>query len=391
MPTPRAAVASLALGLVLAAGARADQLFPAPRANPLSGCGVRDTLGKILDQSKVVLYVRARNPRDFGNGQGATDLVLVNVLKGDPFVAGKRAVELDRVIPIKDPNNPPHFVVFADVFKGKLDVFRGIEASPATVDYLQGRMTLGDQDRQALLRYCFRYLEHPEQDLALDALVEFLDAPDAALRRVAAQLPADRLRAWLSHGKTDRMRVGLYGFLLGHCGTAQDADLLGKLIQEHAKDPPTNFAGLLCGRALLRPREGWAEIEQSLQDLDRQFVSRYAALQAVRFFHDSRPDMAGRAEVLRAMAAAMNDPDMADFAVEDLRRWREWQLTDHVLSLAARKSHDVPVVRRAVLRYTLQCPDPQAARFVAECRRRDPQWVADTEDLLKLELDQENR
>jgi hypothetical protein len=60
-------------------------------------------------------------------------------------------------------------------------------------------------------------------------------------------------------------------------------------------------------------------------------------------------------------------------------------MADKVLDLFGKKSHDVPVIKRAILRYALQCPLPRAVRFVEEQRRRDAEWVRDTEELLKLE------
>src|SRR5438270_627759 len=48
-------------------------------------------------------------------------------------------------------------------------------------------------------------------------------------------------------------------------------------------------------------------------------------------------------------------------------------------------SHDVPIIRRAILRYALSCPKQEAAAYVNQCRKRDPEMVKDTEELLKLE------
>jgi hypothetical protein len=75
--------------------------------------------------------------------------------------------------------------------------------------------------------------------------------------------------------------------------------------------------------------------------------------------------------------------DMADLAVEDLRRWKCWKAADQVLAL---KSHDVPIVRRSVLRFALSCPgNAKAAQVVAAWRKQDPDYVAEVEELLQLE------
>jgi hypothetical protein len=48
--------------------------------------------------------------------------------------------------------------------------------------------------------------------------------------------------------------------------------------------------------------------------------------------------------------------------------------------------YEVPIVRRAVLRYALECKgSPAATAFVAQERTKNPMVVADCEYLLKLD------
>jgi hypothetical protein len=60
-------------------------------------------------------------------------------------------------------------------------------------------------------------------------------------------------------------------------------------------------------------------------------------------------------------------------------------MTSQVLDLAGRKTHNVGVIQRAALRFALQSPSATAAAYVREQRKRDPEQVKDTEELLKLE------
>ena len=78
-------------------------------------------------------------------------------------------------------------------------------------------------------------------------------------------------------------------------------------------------------------------------------------------------------------------PDMADFAVEDLRKWKQWDLTGKILELYGKKDFEATVIRRAILRFALQSPEARAVGFVRDQRQRDSDWVKDTEELLKLE------
>ncbi len=77
--------------------------------------------------------------------------------------------------------------------------------------------------------------------------------------------------------------------------------------------------------------------------------------------------------------------DIADFAVQDLRKMHQWDMTNEVLEQFGKKTHDTKIMRQAILQFALQSPEARAAAFVGEQRQRDPTWVKDIEELLKLE------
>ena len=136
---------------------------------------------------------------------------------------------------------------------------------------------------------------------------------------------------------------------------------------------------------MLEPKEGWTYLTKLLKDNNQEFLLRYAGLRTLRFFWDQRPDLISKKDLVNGMALVLTQSDMADFAVEDLRKWRQWQLTDQILDLYGKKSHDIAVIRRAILRFAMQSPEESAKTFVQAQRRRDADWVKDTEELLKLE------
>ena len=84
--------------------------------------------------------------------------------------------------------------------------------------------------------------------------------------------------------------------------------------------------------------------------------------------------------------AALPQGDLADLAIEDLRRWQMWELTDDVLALYGRKSHDAPLMRHAIIRYALCCPKPRATEFITQRRRDDATAVRDVEEGLQAEM-----
>src|SRR5947209_20107563 len=87
-------------------------------------------------QATLILYGTPSNPRldpaapGSGPDGAATDLAVEQVLKGASLVAGRKALTLPRYLPV-DAKNPPRFLVFCGLEKGKIDPFRGGPASRA--------------------------------------------------------------------------------------------------------------------------------------------------------------------------------------------------------------------------------------------------------------------
>lgn len=77
----------------------------------------------------------------------------------------------------------------------------------------------------------------------------------------------------------------------------------------------------------------------------------------------------------------LDQNDIADLAIEDLRKWKVWSLADRIVGLYNLKSHDVPIIRRSILRYALaytgdskNSKDAMPAKFVADLRLKDRRW-----------------
>jgi len=121
-----------------------------------------------------------------------------------------------------------------------------------------------------------------------------------------------------------------------------------------------------------------------LRDTRRSFTERLAVISTIRFYHGWQPQET-REQVLRCLKILACQGEMADMAFEDLRRWELWDLTKDVLEQYGKKTHSAPIVRRALVRYAVACPKPEARQFVAEVRRQDPQLVSDVEESQQFE------
>jgi hypothetical protein len=352
------------------------------------------TLHKQVAASQLIVYGHLEDIRktlDFGNA----DLVITSVLKDHPALRNRRRLRLPRYLYIRDhiedPKNPPRLLVFVAVSQGKLDYYRGLVAGPGLLDYLKGLQAIDVKDRVKLLRYCFDYLDHPDVLVRRDAYREFIESADGEIRQVAKRLPGARLRRWLMDPRTPLERRNLYGFLLGNGGGDLDADLLRGLLDKLGRqDGSMQRYGLLTGYVLLRPREGWAYV-RGLLDPTGEFQLRLMGFRAIQFLHSTRPGMVPQKDLLAGLQILLYQGDFADLPIEYLRGQRCWELTGQILPLYNRESHQAPFMRRAILRYAVQCPGPQAREFVAGVRRDNAELVAETEELLKLERSQAPR
>jgi len=360
----------------------------------------RQTLRLDAGQAKLVVYGTLANARLNANdpaGGGVTDLQLNSVLKSDPILGNKKVIELPRFVPL-NATTPATWLVFCDVYQGRLDPYRGLPvSSPAVVDYLRGALALDAKDRTQSLLYFFSYLGHREPEIAEDAYLEFARATDQEIGQVEPKLAPDKLRRLLQDPQTPGTQLGLFAFLLGVCGNDQDALLLQRLIAGQEAAPKvlpqgclvparsgSALDGLLSGYIQQRPREGWELAWRYLGDAQRPFLQRLAVLGTLRFYQSWKPQE-HRGHVVRGLGLLLPQGDMADLAVEDLRRWQYWELTNDVLALYGRRTHDAPIMRRAILRYALSCPRNEASQFVAQRRQQEPDLVREIEESLQFE------
>ena len=76
---------------------------------------------------------------------------------------------------------------------------------------------------------------------------------------------------------------------------------------------------------------------------------------------------------------------MADMAIEDLRRWKWWDLTKAVIGQYNQPTHSAPLVKNAILRYALTCPDADAAAFVKTVAATEPDLLREIRESLEFE------
>ncbi len=202
---------------------------------------------------------------------------------------------------------------------------------------------------------------------------------------VARKLPAEKLANWLQDPKTPREKLGLYASLLGLCGKTEHGSLLRKMIDNPINRKNSDIAGMLLGYAHLRPDEGWKYINKLFKDQEQDLVMRYAALRATDSLWEKPPSHMTKKDLAEGVALLFDDGDVADLAIERMRKWQRWEMTDRVIALFDKPSHDNPLVKRNILLFALQSPTPSATAFVQAQRQRDAGLIADVEANLKQE------
>jgi hypothetical protein len=173
--------------------------------------------------------------------------------------------------------------------------------------------------------------------------------------------------------------------LLGACGKDEDAKTLRELLDSEEERYTAASDGILAGYVQLKPKEGWELARALLADGRKPLLTRLGVVRTLRFYHGAKPKES-RPQILKAMRAMLGQGELADVAVEDLRRWQEWDLTDDVLKCYGRKGYDAPIVKRAIVRYALSCPSSKATKdFLTARRGEDRDMVEEVEEGLRLE------
>lgn len=374
----------LVMGLVMALAA-----LPCPvRACVLCGnLKSRQTLRGELKLAKIVIYGELANPRlgEGAAGKGTTELHVLKVIKSHPSLDKRKTVLLQRYVPVLDPKKPPKYLVFFDIVNGQLDPYHGRPVdSKAILKYIEGAKHQRGKPRPQALTYFFKYLNHKDSAIADDAFLEFAKSSDAEVGQAARLLPAGKIRQLLVDPRTPAERLSLYAFLLGASGQKQDAEILRQMIARPTPRTRNALDGLLSGYIQLRPKEGWDLVVSILGDSKKGFLERYGAARVLSLYQNWQPKKS-RPQIVRAASVMVDDGAIADLAINDLRRWKIWDLTGKILAHYGQKSHASPVTQRAILRYALCCPSPAAKRFVAQIRQTDPELIQEIAKSLALE------
>ena len=340
-------------------------------------CGRSPTFREAIRVSDGVVIARViKVDQDANLG---SDLDVLRVLKSHPAIASRQLVHIARELPVGDWKAPAKFILFGSVENGKWEPWIGLSASHEAVAYLEDLLKLATVNPKESLRYFVQHLGTRNTDILTDVLQELREAPRPLLADVGKRCVPQELRKHLQSSTAFPYLHPVCGLLLGYCGAKEDLELLEAAFK---KQPCEEF---LTAMVHLVPKSGVSPITKAVASAE--FPTCYSGLRAIRNFYQDEPGVVSKKDLLALMDKLLDKPDIADFVIEDLRRWKRWEFADRVLGLAEKKTHDSRVVQRCILRFAIQCPNQAAARFVNDARARDSDLVADVEEILKLETE----
>jgi hypothetical protein len=251
------------------------------------------------------------------------------------------------------------------------------------------------------LSYFLKFLEAADPVISGDAYQEFANAPYKDITALADKMPREKVRKWVSDPQISAGRLGLYGLMLGLCGTIEDSQIMEQKILEKSEDYRLGIDGVMGGYLLLTG-EGGLEVLESAKITDPKvpFSETYAARQAILFLSSYSAGKIPQERLIKSLRLLLESrPEMADLTIADLARMKDWGLQDRLMELYGTDAFDVPAVKRSIVRFMIastkdvpmgaaqQIPAHVeiAKRNIETLRKRDPKLVSEAEKFFFLQ------
>jgi hypothetical protein len=349
------------------------------------------TFSQEIAQSQAAVIAKLVEPPPAGSLSPTADgplpkgkFAVVEALKGGDLVAeaglsGSDAAPIETIMLEEKPVGT--LFLLMGVEPPNLVWSSPVRISDRGVEYIR---KLGGLPEKGPERLAFfqDHLEDEDETLARDAYDEFAIASYADVRGLKEKMNAAQLLGWIENPKVQANRRRLYATMLGVCGSADDAERIGKILagKDLAPEQLEARSGLDALIACYVALKGPAALDLVDQlFLDRQgrdvpFTETYSAVMALRFLGEES-DLVPRERVLASLRLLLAEPKLADLVIADLARWQDWSAIDRLVTLFKEATADNIFVREPIVNYLRACPLPEAAAAVAELEKIDPEAV----------------
>jgi hypothetical protein len=226
------------------------------------------------------------------------------------------------------------------------------------------------------LKYFLPFLETAGPLVAADAWGEFANAGYEDIVANGKLYPADKLRTWIADSQASPERLGLYGMMLGLCGTAQDANFLEQQIGlPTSGEIRFGVEGLMGGLLLLTGEDGLGFLEESrLKNADASQFDCFAVVQALQFVWAYEPDLIQKQRLRSALYPMLEREDLREIAVRDLARWQDWEAVPLLAGVYEDCRADDTRTTRAIVGFLFVClksDQPDDSQVAAATRLLD--------------------
>ena len=242
------------------------------------------------------------------------------------------------------------------------------------------------------LEFFLKFLEFPDEHISNDAYAEFSRAEFKDVAALAPKMDRSQLREWLSSNDPKmRVRLGLYGMMLGLSGDDDDAAFLEKLILKRPEPNQPRFGidGMMAGFIMLRGQRGLdtllaAKFDDPQADGDLPLLKN-----ALVFLWDFCQDRIPAKSLVVAMRRMLDSP-WAFGVLENLARWKDWDSLDRLVAGYGKAPFDSNLEKEQIVQFALVCekdgrkksPDalpPSAVKARKFLKTLDPEFVKSAE------------
>ena len=292
---------------------------------------------------------------------------ITKVLKGDDVL--EKGMEFQALLVGRYPKGKQFLVMGID--PPQIAWTTPIKASPVLLKYLEDIQKLPESGADRL-DFFQNYFEHEESSIAFDAYDEFAKAPYSDLIDLKDRMDREQLLAWITDKDTSINRRRLYLTMLGVCGTAEDGDVLEKMISDGGDSNLRGLDALVACYLCIRGDAGVDLIEAKfLTNEQSDFTTTMGAISALRF-HGTEAEIVSRKRIISAVRTLLDRPKMADLIISDLARWEDWEATDQLVRMFKESKKENRWLRVPIVAFLMASPEPRAKEYLVELKEIDP-------------------
>ena len=244
------------------------------------------------------------------------------------------------------------------------------------------------------LKYFVKFLEHSDQLVASDAWGEFANSQYSDIAKIRELYPRASLRTWISNKNTSPERLGLYGMLLGLCGTSEDALFLRQQIGQPVNDDIRfGVEGMMGGLLLLEGEGGLQFLEKTrIETPGVSSLECFAVVQALQFVYVYEPDLLPKQRLRDALHPLVQHSEMREIVIRNLARWEDWGVLAQLGEAYEASKADDQQTAMAVVGFLLTCQKAESASEAQKAaatelldmiRKDNPKLVKTTERQLR--------